>query len=164
MRPLEYLYPVSVALDITAVAATSAFPILALVSFIRSGWRQGRVTTAYLGYVCCALLVMSFTLHLALDGGDVFMMFQFWAFPFAVAAAIALLMTLATASGGTLWMLALATAMLVLAQTCAERQPGGIGGAVATLMLVAYCSYALLVLGLSARRRLEWWKWSRDQA
>jgi hypothetical protein len=62
MRQLEYLYPVSVALDITAVLATSAFPILALVSFIRSGWRQGRVTTAYLGYVCCALLVMSFTL------------------------------------------------------------------------------------------------------
>lgn len=80
------------------------------------------------------------------------MMFQFWAFPFAVAAAIALLMTLATASGGTLWMLALATAMLVLAQTFAERQPGGIGGAVATLMLVAYSSYALIVLSLSARR------------
>lgn len=58
-------------------------------------------------------------------------MFVFWLIPFAVAAALALLMTVAIGSNRTLWSLALATIMLGLAQVIADRQPGGIGGGVA---------------------------------
>jgi len=164
MWQLDFLYPVSVALDLVALAATVFFPILALVSLIRSGRRQGQVTIAYLGYICCAVLVASFTLHFGLEGGDIYMMFQFWLIPFAVAAVGALLMTVAIASSGTLWTLAVATAMLGLAQAFAERQLGGIGGTMATLMFVVYCAYALLVLSVSACRHAEWWRWSHDRA
>jgi hypothetical protein len=164
MWQLDFLYPVSVALDIVALAATVFFPILVLVSLIRSGWRHGRITIGYLGYICCAVLVASFTLHVGLDGGDIYMMFLLWLIPFAVAAAVALLMTLAIATSGTLWTLALATIVLGLAQAFAERQPGGIGGTLATLMFVVYSAYAVLVLSVSAYRHVEWWRWSHDQA
>jgi len=160
----DFLYPVSVALDSVALAATVFLPILGLGSLIRSGWRQGRITIAYLGYICCAVLVASFTLHFGLDGGDIYMMFLLWLIPFAVAAAVALSMTLAIASSGTLWTLAVATTVLGLAQAFADRQPGGIGGTLATLMFVVYCAYAVLVLGVSTYRHVEWWRWSHDQA
>jgi len=42
--------------------------------------------------VCCALLATSFALHLALDGGDIFMMFGFWLVPFAAVATVAMLL------------------------------------------------------------------------
>lgn len=164
MWQLDFLYRVSGALDIVALSTTVFFPILALVSLIRSGWRQGQITIAYLGYICCAALVASFALHFGLEGGDIYMMFDFWLIPFAVAAVVALLMTFAISSSGTLWTLAVATTMLGLAQVFADLQPGGIGGTLATLMLVVYCAYALLVLSVSACRHVEWWRWSHDPA
>jgi hypothetical protein len=164
MWQLDFLYPVSVALDIVALVATVFFPMLGLGSITRFGRRDGRITSAYLGYICCAVLVASFTLHFGLDGGEVYMMFLLWLIPFAVAAAVALLMTFAIASNGALWTLAVTTTMLGLAQAFAERQPGGIGGTLATLMFVVYCAYAVLVLGVSAYRHVEWWRWSHDQA
>ncbi len=157
MYQLSSLYQVSDALDIMALTATVLFPILALVSLSRSGWRQGRITIAYLGYICCAVLVASFTLHFALDGGDIYMMFWLWMIPFAIAAAVSLLTTLVIASNSSLWILAVATALLSLAQAFAEHQPGGIGGSLAVMMIVVYSAYSVLVLSLSAYRHAEWW-------
>lgn len=164
MRHLDFLYPVSVALDFVALASIVFSPILGFVSLIRCGWRQGRFTIAYLGYVCCAALVASFTAHFFLDGGDIYMMFSVWLMPFVVAATTALVMTLAIGRNGTLWTLALATTALGLAQAFAEQQVGGIGGGLARLMLVIYCAYAVLVLGLCAYRHDQWWRWRREQA
>jgi hypothetical protein len=164
MSLVDRLYPVSMALDVSAFAAIVLFPILGLVSLIRSGWRQVRLTIAFLGYVCCAALVASFAMHLGLDGGDIYMAFVFWLVPFGVAATVAILMTLTIQSHATLWLFAVATMLLVLAQGIAERQPGGIGGATAMLLLAVFGAYALLVLVVSAYRHDEWWRWPRQRA
>lgn len=163
MGHLDFLYPVSVALDLVALATIVSSPFLGLVSLVRCGWRQARFTIAYLGYICCAVLVASFAMHFFLDGGDIYMMFSLWLIPFAVAATVAFLMTLAIAPSGTLWTLTLVTTMLGLAQAFAERQPGGIGGGLAILMLVIYCAYAVLVLVVCAYRHDKWWRWPRER-
>jgi hypothetical protein len=163
MSLVDCLYPVSMALDVSALAAIVLSPILALVSLRRSGWQQARLTIAYLGYICCAALVASFAMHLGLDGGDIYMVFVFWLIPFGVAATVAILMTLTVWSQATLWLFATATMLLVFAQAFAERQPGGIGGATAMLMFAVFCAYALLVLAVSAYRHDEWCKWPRQR-
>lgn len=164
MRLTDALFPLTVALDIVALAAVIAFPILALGSLARTGKRQGSVTAAYLGYLCCAALAASFAAHFALDGGEIFMMFVFWLVPFALAAVVALLLTAITASSDTLWKLALATVLLGVVQAVAELLPGGIGGLHAVLLLAVYGAYPVFVIGLSAYRRAEWWHWSRNLA
>jgi len=155
MERLDFLYPVSLALDFVALATIIVAPILAFVSLDRHGWRQARFRIAYLGYVCCAALAASFAMHFFLDGGDIYMVFIFWLAPFAIAATVALLATLAVGSNRTLWSLALATITLGLAQVVAELQPGGIGGGVAVTMLVIYATYAVLVLGVCVHQ-LRW--------
>jgi len=164
MWSLDFLFRVSVAFDVAALATAVIAPILGLVTLIRSGWQRARPTFAYLGYVCCAFLAASFALHFALDGGDIFMMFVFWLVPFAVAATVAILMTLAIDSSRGLWILAAATILLGLVQVAAEFSPGGIGGVVAVLLLAAYFVYTIVVLVVAVLRRSEWWNLSRGEA
>lgn len=92
MSALEFLYPVTLAFDCAALAACIVGPILAVKSIDRWGWLRARARVAYLGYFCCALLAASFALHLAVDGGDIFMVFIFWAAPFGIAASVAQLL------------------------------------------------------------------------
>lgn len=158
------MYQIALAFDIAALAACLFAPILTLMSLWQSGWQRARTMCAYLGYICCAVLASSFALHFALEGGEIFMMFVFWAVPFGVAASVAVLLTLAIDSSRGLWTLAAATILLGLVQVAAEFSPGGIGGGVAVLLLVAYCAYLIVVLVVSARRRSEWWNWSRGEA
>lgn len=162
MSLVDHLYPVSMALDVSAFAAIMLFPTLGLFSLGRSGWQQARLTIAFLGYICCAVLVASFAMHLGLDGGVVYMVFVFWLVPFVVAATVAMLITLTMRSQATLWLFATATVLLVLAQAIAERQPGGIGGATAMALLAVFGAYALLVLVVSAYRHDEWCRWPRQ--
>lgn len=164
MSTLEFLYPVTVALDLAALAACLMAPILAVSSLSRSGWQRARAKIAYLGYLCCAVVATSFALHLALDGGDIFMVFVFWLVPFGVAAVVAILVTVIIGSSRGLWILAAATMLLGLVQGLAELSPGGIGGGVAVLLLVAYFAYAFIVLVVSVQRRSEWWSSSRGEA
>lgn len=163
MERMDFLYPVSLALDFVALATIIVAPILVFVSLDRHGWRQARFRIAYLGYVCCAALAASFAMHFFLDGGDIYMVFIFWLAPFAIGAAVALLMTLAIGRNGTLWMLALATIVLSVVQVFAELQPGGIGGGVAILVLVVYSAYAVLALAACAYHHGQWWRWPLEQ-
>lgn len=160
----DFLYQVAVVFDVAALGAVVIAPIVGLVTIIRSGWQRARSTFAYLGYVCCAFLAASFALHFALDGGDIFMMFVFWLVPFAVAATVAMLMTLVIDSSRGLWTLAAATILLGLLQLVAEFSPGGIGGVVAVLLLAAYFVYAIVVLVVTVQRRSEWWSPARGEA
>jgi len=160
----DFLYQVAVAFDVAALGTVVIAPILGFVTAIRCGWQRARPTFAYLGYVCCAFLATSFALHFALDGGDIFMMFVFWLVPFAVAATVAMLMTLVIDSSRGLWILAAATILLGLLQLVAEFSPGGIGGVVAVLLLGAYFVYAIVVLVVTVQRRSEWWSPTRGEA
>lgn len=164
MSALEFLYPVTVALDLAALAACIMAPILAVRSLSRSGWQRARTTIAYIGYLCCAVIATSFALHFAIDGGVIFMMFEFWLVPFSVAAMVAIIVTLVIGSSRGLWILAAATMLLGLVQWLAELSPGGIGGGVAVLLLVAYFAYAFIVLAVSVQRRSEWSSSSRGEA
>lgn len=164
MSTLEFIYPVTVALDFAAIAACLVAPILAVRSLSRSGWQRARAAIAYLGYICCAIVATSFALHFAIDGGDIFMMFVFWLVPFSVAAMVAILMTLVIGSSRGLWILAAATMLLGLVQGVAEFSPGGIGGGVAVLLLAAYFAYVIVVLVVSVQRRSEWSSSSRGEA
>jgi len=155
MSLFDFFFPVSIALDLAALVAVILTPIIGLVSLDRHGWRQARFTIAYLGYACCAALAASFAMHFCLDGGDIYMVFIFWLAPFAIAAAVALLATLVVGSNRKLWLLALATITLGLAQVVAELQPGGIGGGVAVTLLVLYAAYVVLVLGACVHQ-LRW--------
>ena len=92
------------------------------------------------------------------------MVFIFWAVPFGVAASVAMLFTLIVGSSRGLWLLAVATTMLGLAQLVAESSPGGIGGVVAVLLLAAYVVYPIVVLVVAVQRRSEWWDASRSEA
>lgn len=164
MTLYDFFFPISIALDVVALAAIILTPILGFVSLDRHGWRHSRFTIAYLGYACCSALAASFALHFLLDGGEIYMVFVFWLIPFAVAAALALLMTVAIGSNRTLWSLALATIMLGLAQVIADRAPGGIGGGVALTMLVLYAAYALLVPGVCAYQLIWRRGWDSNPA
>ena len=157
MSYVDCLFPVSVALDVAALVAIVSAAILVLTGLFRHGWQRGRFRIAYLGYICSALLALSFVVHLCVDGGDIYMMFVLWLAPFTVAATLAILMTLAIGSSDTLWWLAGATIVLGLAQLLADLLPGGIGGVRAWVLAATYFAYAFLVLILSARRRQEWW-------
>jgi hypothetical protein len=164
MRLTDALFPLTVALDIVALAAVISFPILALGSLAKTGKRQGSVTAAYLGYLCCAALAASLAAHFTLDGGEIFMMFVFWLVPFALAASVALVLTAIVGSSDALWKLALSTVLLAAAQFVAELLPGGIGGLQAVLLLAVYCLYPVFVAASAARYRAEWWHWSRTEA
>jgi hypothetical protein len=164
MPTLDFIYPIAVAFDVAALVACLVAPILAVVSLRRWGWQRARATLAYLGYLCCALLATSFAVHFALDGGEIFMVFVFWAVPFGIAMAVALLLTVAIDSSKGLWTLAAATILLGLGQVVADLSPGGIGGAVAVLLLLAYLGYPVLVLVVTVRRHQEWWHSSRGEA
>jgi len=161
---LDFLYPVAVAFDFAALATVLIAPILGLVILIRSDRKRARSACAYLGYVCCAVVATSFALHFALDGGDIFMMFIFWLVPFIVAATVAILITMVIGSSRGLWILAAATMLLGLVQGVAEFSPGGIGGGVAVLLLVAYFVYTIVVLVVSVQRHSEWRSPSHDEA
>ena len=164
MSTLDFMYPIAVAFDVGALAACLVAPIVALMSLRRWGWQRARATLAYLGYLCCALLATSFALHLALDGGEIFMVFVFWAVPFGIAMMVALLLTVAIGSSRGLWTLAAATILLGLAQLVADHSPGGIGGLVAVLLLLAYFAYPVVVLVVAVRRHQEWWHSSPGEA
>jgi len=49
MPAFDFLYPVSLALDVAALATLLIAPILGLVALSRSNWQQARPTFAYLG-------------------------------------------------------------------------------------------------------------------
>jgi hypothetical protein len=106
----------------------------------------------------------SFAQHFAPDGGDIFMMFVWWLLPFSVAATVAILITVVIGSSRGLWILAAATMLLGLVQGVAEFSPGGIGGGMAVLLLVAYFVYAIIVLVVSVQRHSEWWSPSHGDA
>jgi hypothetical protein len=161
---MHSLYSLVFAIDIAALAAVVLFPILSIASLGKVGWRRGRITVAYLGYLCCAALVGSFVATFALEGGEIFMMFVFWLIPFTLAAGVALVLTVKTGSSDTLWKLALATILLGPVQVVAELLPGGIGGLNAVLLLGVYCIYPVFVTGMSIYHRDEWWLWSSDPA
>jgi len=157
MSYVDFLFPVSVALDVAALVAIVSSAILGLTGLIRHGWHRGKLRIAYLAYICSAALVLSFVVHLCMDGGDIYMMFVLWLVPFTVTVTLAILMTLAIGSSDTLWLLAAATIVVGLAQLFAELLPGGIGGGRAWLLAAIFFAYAFLVLILAARRRPEWW-------
>jgi hypothetical protein len=153
-RLVDWLFPVSLAVDIATVVALVGVPFLCIRSFLNEEWPQARVRVAYLCYILCAIVVASFVLHLVVDGGEVLMVFLLFLAPFAVAAVVAIAMTLAAGSNRTLRVFAAATIVVALVQLLAEIY--GYAGALGTAVLVVDCAYAVLVLGAGAYRRSEW--------
>jgi len=153
-RLLDWLFPVSLAVDVATLVALMGVPFLCIRSFLNEEWPQARVRVAYLCYILCATVVASFALHLVVDGGEVLMVFLLFLAPFAVAAVVALAMTLAARSNRTLGMLAAGTLVVALVQLLAELH--GYASALGTAVIVVDCAYVVLVLGASVYRRGEW--------
>jgi hypothetical protein len=138
------------ALDIAVVVLLVLSPLacLAIGSYSRPG--QGEVRVGYLAYSLCAVVVGLFQLHLAVDGGDIFMVFDWFLAPIVIAAVLAFIMT-AGAHNRTLELLAGATLALGVAQVLAFADVLG------TLMNWIALAYAAFVLGTAAWRWRDWW-------
>jgi riboflavin transporter FmnP len=90
-------------------------------------------------------------LHLFAEGADIFMAFGLFLVPIMISGGLAIVMTKATWTNVTLWILGVATIGLGLLQ--AATSMGGVG----SFMNVIACVYVVTVLAACAYRRREWW-------
>ena len=116
-----------------------------------SSRQQAAIRIAYLGYAACALVVGLFQFHLFIEGVDIFMALGLFLVPITISGGLAIVMTMATWTNVTLWILGVATIVLGLLQ--AATSIGGVG----SFMNVIACVYAVTVLAACAYRRREWW-------
>jgi hypothetical protein len=136
--------------DIAVLILLGCALILFVVISLWSRAERRQIRFAYLGYAVCALVVALFQFHLYVDGPDIFMIFDVFLFPIAIAAGVAIVSTVGARSA-TLRILGGATLALGLFQILTFMHIIGI------FMNVIARAYVILVLIACIYRRREWW-------